>query len=78
MESIEEKLLSRLETKFGQRPELADGLAYVGIDSVGMAELTVELENDYEIQVDEDIVQVETVQELADYIRERINSSTSQ
>ena len=71
MNSIEEKLLTQLEEKFGNRPELSDGLAYIGVDSVGMAELTVEIEKDFGIAVQDDIVSVDTVQELADYIRER-------
>ena len=77
MESIEVQLVSQLTEKFGTRPELRDGLAYIGVDSVGMAELTVEIEAIYGIQVADDIFTVETVQELADYIRERQDSATS-
>ncbi len=72
MESIEEKLLASLTNKFGGRPELSDGLAFIGVDSVGMAELTVEIEKDFGIRVKDDIVGVDTVQELADYIREQL------
>ena len=74
MESIEEKLLAQLTEKFDTRPELSDGLAYIGVDSVGMAELTVEIEQIFGIRVDDDVVHVDTVQELADYIRERQNA----
>ena len=73
MESIEDKLLASLTEKFGGQPELSDGLAYIGVDSVGMAELTVEIEKDFGIRVSDDIVGVDTVQELADYIRDRLN-----
>ena len=76
VESIEEKLISQLANKFGTQPELSDGLAFIGADSVGMAELTVEIEKEYGIVVSDDIFLVETVQELADYIR-RQQSSTS-
>lgn len=76
--SIEESVIAKLEEKFGTKPELDDGLAYIGVDSIGMAELTVELEKDFGIEVDDDIVTSETVQELVDYIRERQNSSPSQ
>ncbi len=77
MESIEEKLLAQLAKKFGTEPVLSDGLAYIGVDSVGMAELTVDIERDFGIRVEDDIVAVETVQELADYIRERCDASSS-
>jgi acyl carrier protein len=75
VESIEDKLLASLTEKFGGTPELSDGLAFIGVDSVGMAELTVEIEKDFGIRVKDDIVGVDTVQELADYIRERLAAS---
>ena len=71
MDSIEDKLRERLAEKFGGSPQLTDGLAFLGVDSIGMAELTVELEKEFNIQIQDDIVDVETVQELADYIRAR-------
>jgi acyl carrier protein len=74
VESIEEKLLASLTEKFGGNPELSDGLAFIGVDSVGMAELTVEIEKDFGIRVKDDIVGVDTVQELADYIREQLDA----
>ena len=71
MESIEEQLLRNFTEKFGSRPELSDGLAYIGVDSVGMAELTFDLEKQFDIRVDDEIVHTDTVQDLADYIRKR-------
>ncbi len=69
MESIEDKLLAQLTKKFGGSPQLSDSLVLVGVDSVGMAELTVEIEREFKVVVDEQILNVETVQELADYVR---------
>ena len=74
MESIEDKLLASLAEKFGARPELSDELAFIGVDSVGMAELTVEIEKDFGIRVQDDIVNVDTVQDLANYVRERLDT----
>jgi acyl carrier protein len=71
VESIEEQLLNKFTGKFGTRPKLSDGLSYIGVDSVGMAELTFELEEEFGIRVGEDITNVDTVQDLANYIRER-------
>lgn len=74
MDSIEDKLLRSLAEKFGGQPELSDELGLLGVDSVGMAELTVEIEKDFGIPVRDDILGVETVQQLVDYIRERVDS----
>ena len=71
MDNIESELLQKLATMFGGQPKLADSLMMVGIDSVGMAELTFDIEKHFGIRVDDTVLDVETVQDLADYIRSR-------
>lgn len=71
MESIEDVLIDKLAEKFGGQPQLNDSLALLGVDSVGMAELTFEIEKQFSIRVDDAVLDVETVQELADYVRAR-------
>lgn len=71
MDTIEAQLQSLLREKFGGDPQMSDGLAFIGVDSIGMAELTLELENRFGIRVGEDIVSVDTVQDLANYVRQR-------
>jgi len=69
--TIEEDLTQRLAEKFGTRPELGDSLVMIGVDSVGMAELTFEIEKMFQIKVDDALLDVDTVQDLANYIRNR-------
>jgi acyl carrier protein len=71
VETIENLLLQQLGEKFGGRPKLSDSLILIGVDSVGMAELTFEIEKNYGIRVDDEVLEVDTVQELANYIRQR-------
>lgn len=71
MSTIEDVLLEKLSNKFGGSPNLDDSLLMVGVDSVGMAELTFEIEKEFAIQVDDAVLDVDTVQDLADYIRNR-------
>lgn len=70
METIEDRLLAILREKFGGAPQLSDSLAFIGVDSLGMAEITVELESEFEIRIGEGIVGIETIQELADFVRQ--------
>lgn len=70
MDSLEVSLINYLQKKFGIRPSLDDSLAMLGVDSVSMAELTFDIEKMYGITVD-DMMAVETVENLMDYIRER-------
>ncbi len=50
---------------------MRDSLALIGVDSVGMAELTFDIEKQFSIQVDDTVLDVETVAELVDYVRLR-------
>lgn len=71
MDTIESVLLGQLAEKFGGQPQLSDSLILVGVDSVGMAELTFDIEKRFNILVDDGVLDVDTVQDLADYIREK-------
>lgn len=77
MESLEKEVINLLTEKFGDRPKLTDSLAVFGVDSIGMAELTVELEKVFGIRVKDDIVNVDTVQDLVNYIQKQRQSSSS-
>ena len=70
-ETIKSEVLRALQTRFGGDPRVTDSLAAIGVDSLGMAELTCELENHFGIRMDEEILDVETVGELADYVESK-------
>jgi acyl carrier protein len=77
VEQIETVLLQQLGEKFGGQPKLSDSLVLVGVDSVGMAELTFDIEKRFGIRVDDAVLEVDTVQDLADYIRQRQAEATA-
>ena len=76
MNSTEADILQALQRKFGGNPQPTDELTGLGIDSLGMAELSAELEAHFGVRVDEDILNVETVHELADYIQGKLAQQT--
>jgi acyl carrier protein len=71
MDAVEETIITYLRQTVGGDPRPSDRLSLVGVDSVGMAELTFELEKRFGIRVDDDVLDLETISELATYIRER-------
>ena len=71
VDKIETELLQKIANMFGGQPRLADSLMMVGVDSVGMAELTFDIEKHFGIRVDDTVLDVDTVQDLANYIRQR-------
>jgi acyl carrier protein len=74
VDALEQSLLEQIGDKFGGQPQLSDSLMLLGVDSVGMAELTFQIEKDFGIRVDDDVLDVETIADLADYIRQRQNA----
>ena len=73
MDAVERVLLEKLTALFGGQPKLNDSLTLLGVDSVGMAELTFDIEKQFGIHVDDSVLDVDTVEELAAYIRQRQN-----
>ena len=62
------QIIDYLKVVCGGSPRGSDSLALIGIDSVAMAELTFELEKRFAIKIDDDILDVETVDELIQYV----------
>ncbi|MFM8173652.1 MAG: acyl carrier protein [Pirellulaceae bacterium] len=73
MEAIETQILDRIRNQCGGQPKLDDSLAMLGIDSVGMAELTFDLEKQFAIKLGDDVLDVETIRDLVDYVSRRIH-----
>jgi acyl carrier protein len=70
MSEIQEKLLQLLERKFRQRPAPDESFAAIGVDSLAMAELVVEIEQMFAVETDDRILEVDTVDELAAYVQQ--------
>ncbi len=75
MHKVQQQLVELIHSKTGIVPELDDTFASLKIDSLGLAELTVEIERAFNIRVGEDVLDVETMRELIAYICEKIDCS---
>lgn len=71
MNSIEERILEIVGAKTDRPPTAADTLDGLGIDSLAMAELIYEIETDFNIESDDDLLELSTIQELCKYVSER-------
>lgn len=74
-QSTKTQIVDYLRKVCGGSPKGDDSLAMIGIDSVAMAELTFELEKRFSIKIDDDILDVETVDELVQYVIARRESA---
>ncbi len=71
MDEVETRLLEAINARLGASPALPDALTSLGVDSVKMADFIITIEEQFDIRVDQDIWDVNTVGELAAYIRTR-------
>ncbi len=67
-QSVQTQIVEYLRKVCGGSPQGNDSLAMIGIDSVAMAELTFELEKRFAIKIDDDILDVDSVDELVQYV----------
>ena len=74
-DSIETALVEALRRELGRDVCIADSLGSLGLDSLRMAQLATELETRFRFSVDEELLDVETVEELAEYVRSRTQDS---
>lgn len=78
VESVEAKLIHLLSQKYGHQPDMNECLALLCLDSVGMAELSFEIEQQFNVKIDDHFHDLDTVQDLANYIRQLESSSHRQ
>lgn len=71
MSQVQDYLVTLIHEKTGVRPRLSDTLDVMKIDSLAMAELTVEIEKEFGIRIDEEVLEVQNFQELVDYVERK-------
>jgi acyl carrier protein len=69
---IQNELCDLIQHKTSVRPSPGDSFDTLQIDSLGMAELTVEIEKAFGIRIGDDIMDVSDIAGLIAYIEERI------
>ena len=75
MNVIETEIVQALRKELGRDVRMTDSLGSLGLDSLRMAQLATELEKRLGFRVDEELLDVETVEELTEYVRSRSSRS---
>ena len=76
MDRVETKLLRLMDSRLRVTPELSSNLTDLNLDSIKTADFLRELEFEFEVQFDQDVFELETVGDLAAYIRERLTETS--
>ncbi|MHB0959167.1 MAG: acyl carrier protein [Pirellulaceae bacterium] len=72
MSPVENQLYDLMQRKTGVRPNATDSFEVLQIDSLAMAELTVEIEKAFGIRLDDDVMDLSDMAELVAYIQARL------
>ncbi len=70
-DDIEARLLASIRQRLHVQARIGDRLADLRVDSLRLAGFVTDLEKAFDIRADQDLFDVETLQELAHYIREK-------
>ena len=68
MDEVESLILAAIEAKVARRPQLSDDLLRVGIDSLAMAEIALEIEQRLGVRLDEGVLDQETIGDLVRHV----------
>ena len=78
MSQIHNELTKLIESKTGVVPQLDDTLDIMMIDSLAMAELTVDIEKAFDIRIDDDVLDVQSFRGLVSYIERKSTKRAGQ
>ncbi len=76
MDRVETELLRLMQARLGVTPEISSNLTELNLDSIKTADFLRELEFEFEVQFDQDVFELDTVGDLAAYIRERLTETS--
>ncbi len=78
MDRVETELVKLMETRLHVTPAMTSKLTELNLDSIKTADFLRELEFKFDVQFDQEVFELETVADLAAYIRERLTETSGQ
>ena len=71
MDRVETELVKVIHARLHATPELSSRITDLNLDSIKTADFLRELEDEFDVTFDQDVFELETVADLAAYIRAR-------
>ena len=69
VDEVQNVIVNAIRAMVGGQPQLDDSLALLDLDSLAMAEVTLEIEQRLQLRLDESVLEARTVGELCDLVR---------
>ncbi|MDH3316723.1 MAG: acyl carrier protein [Gammaproteobacteria bacterium] len=76
MDSIETELIMVIEARLRVNTTVSSKISELNLDSIKTADFLSELEDEFDVRFDQDVFEVETIADLAAYIRERLRETS--
>lgn len=67
--SIEQRLMALIQKRFGKIPELHESFSVLGIDSLAMAEFSLEVEREFDLRLDDSVLDVNSIGEFLEHLK---------
>lgn len=78
MDRVETELIRLMESRLRITPDLSSKLTELNLNSLETADFLRELEYQFDVRFDQDVFELDTVGELAAYLRERLTEPSQQ
>ena len=69
-DEVKQRLMVLIQERLGVAVNASDQLTSLGVDSLALMDFVADLEKEFGFRADQDLFDLDTVAELADYIRE--------
>ncbi len=76
MDRVETELVRFIEARLRVTPAMSSKLTELNLDSIKTADFLRELEFKFDVRFDQDVFELETVGDLAAYIREQLTETS--
>lgn len=77
LDPLAKQVLALIQAKSPVPLQMESNLNEIGIDSLAMAEVLFEIETRFQIRADETVLELQTVDEVVQYVRTRLDRKNS-
>lgn len=78
MDRVETELVNFIKARLHVTPAMSSKLTELNLDSIKTADFLRELEFEFDVRFDQDVFELDTVGDLATYIRDRLTEPSRQ
>lgn len=75
MDNTLERLTGLVKSRFGRAPQPGESFDSLEMDSLAMAEFSLDIEKEFKIRLNDRVTEVQSLEEMADYVRQLLDNA---